>query len=132
MTMNNKKEFSDNIKNSFREKSRIYKNPGSIWDKYSSRIKELFSDNSLFNFCFSPFKKLFNTDQRIITEKEVYKIITQVAVANAVMAGLPGKMGVGVYISFALEFYMALRIAQLLKVGTSKKHILKLFGIIGG
>ena len=130
--MNNKKEFSDNIKNSFREKARIYKNPGSIWDKYSSRIKELFSDNSLFNFCFSPFKKLFNTDQRIITEKEVYKVITQVAVANAVMAGLPGKMGVGVYISFALEFYMALRIAQLLKVGTSKEDILKLFGIIGG
>ncbi len=132
--MSDKKKFSENIKNSLKEKAEIYKNPGSTWENYGSRIKELFNDSSLFDFCFSPFKKLFNADQKIITEKEVYKVITQVAVANAVMAGLPGKMGIGVYISFALEFYMALRIAQLLKVkvGTSKDDILKLFGIIGG
>ena len=130
--MNNKKEFNEQVKSTFREKLNFYKNPNKTWEKYSDKVKELFNDSSLFNFCFAPIKNLFNLDQKIITEKDIYKIITQVAVANALMAGLPGKMGVGIYVSFALEFYMALRIAQLLKIGENKDEILKFFGIISG
>ena len=130
--MNNKKEFNEQVKSTFREKLNFYKNPNKIWEKYNDKVKELFNDSSLFNFCFAPIKNLFNLDQKIITEKDIYKIITQVAVANALMAGLPGKMGVGIYVSFALEFYMALRIAQLLKIGANKDEILKFFGIISG
>jgi hypothetical protein len=130
--MNNKKEFKEQFKGTFKEKSKFYKKPNKIWEQYSSKVKEFFNDTSLFNFCFAPLKNLFNLDQKIITEQDVYKIITQVAVANAFMAGLPGKMGVGIYVSFALEFYMALRIAQLLKIGKGKEDIIKYFGIISG
>ena len=130
--MSNKKEFKEKLKDTFKEKSKFYKKPNKIWEQYSGKVKEFFKDTSLFNFCFAPLKNLFNLDQKIITEQDVYKIITQVAVANAFMAGLPGKMGVGIYVSFALEFYMALRIAQLLKIGKGKEDIIKYFGIISG
>ena len=121
--MSNKKEFKEKLKDTFKEKSKFYKKPNKIWEQYSGKVKEFFKDTSLFNFCFAPLKNLFNLDQKIITEQDVYKIITQVAVANAFMAGLPGKMGVGIYVSFALEFYMALRIAQLLKIGKGKEAV---------
>jgi uncharacterized membrane protein len=35
-----------------------------------------------------------------------------VALINAVLAGLPEKLGVGVYVSMAFELWMAYRIAQ--------------------
>lgn len=104
--MNNKKEFKEQFKNTFKEKLKFYKNPNKVWEQYNDKVKEFFNDTSLFNFCFAPLKNLFNLDQKIITEQDVYKIITQVAVANAFMAGLPGKMGIGIYVSFALEFPM--------------------------
>ena len=90
--MNDKKKFNEQVKSTFKEKLNFYKNPKEEWKKYNDKVKEFFNDTSLFNFCFAPLKNLFNLDQKIITEQDVYKIITQVAVANAFMAGLPGKM----------------------------------------
>ena len=45
-------------------------------------------------------------------DKEIYAIITQVSVANAILAGITGKLGIGVFVCIALEFYMALAIAR--------------------
>ena len=50
--MNNKKEFNEQVKSTFREKLNFYKNPNKIWEKYNDKVKELFNDSSLFNFCF--------------------------------------------------------------------------------
>ena len=46
------------------------------------------------------------------TDQQIYALITQVSIANAVLAGLPGKLGIGVIICIALEFYMAISIAR--------------------
>ena len=76
-----------------------------------SRVKALFDNYTLRDFIFEPFKAVFDTPAKTI-DKNIYSVITQVAIINAVLAGLPGKMGVGVYEVMALEGWMALCIAR--------------------
>ena len=45
-------------------------------------------------------------------DKEIYAIITLVSVVNAILVGITGKLGIGVFVCIALEFYMALAIAR--------------------
>jgi hypothetical protein len=76
-----------------------------------SRVERLFSDIYIRDFVFEPIKNVFTLrgkDERA----EVHAAITRVAIANAVLAGLPGKLGVGVFISIALEAWMAYVIAK--------------------
>lgn len=47
--------------------------------------------------------------------------ITSVALANEIMAGLPGKLGIGVWICMALEVWMAFKIARLIGIKESEK-----------
>jgi len=75
-----------------------------------SRVKALFENYTLRDFIFEPFKAVFDTPAKTI-DKNIYSVITQVAIINAVLAGLPGKMGVGVYVVMALEGWMAYCIA---------------------
>ena len=83
-------------------------------------IDRLFTAPRVRKFVFEPFENLWaSTDQT--TPGKVKATITQVAVANALLAGLPGKMGVGVFVCMALEAYMATCIAR--HVGLEiKKH----------
>ena len=65
------------------------------------------------------------------TDESVYRTITLVAVINASFAALPGKMGIGVFISVALEIAMAVAIAN--HVGLHeirKENIYKYLGTI--
>ena len=80
-------------------------------NKNLSRVKALFDNYTLKDFIFEPFKAVFDTPAKTI-DKNIYSVITQVAIVNAVMAGLPGKMGIGVYIAMAFEGWMAFRIAR--------------------
>ena len=64
-----------------------------------SRVKALFDNYTLRDFIFEPFKGVFDAPAKGI-DKGIYSVITQVAIINAVLAGLPGKMGVGVYVSY--------------------------------
>ena len=50
-----------------------------------------------------------------------------------VLAGLPGKLGVGVYVSMGLEAWMALEIARQIGIVTKKpSDIFKYFGFFSG
>ena len=96
------------------------------------RVKRLFSDYTLRDFTFEPFKSVFDTPLKTI-DKDIYTVITQVAVINAVLAGLPGKMGVGVYVSMALEGWMAYSIARHVGINIEKpSDIWKYFGLLVG
>ena len=75
------------------------------------RITNLFSDKSLRDFVFEPFLGVLDNPSKSVGPS-IYTIITQVALVNAVLAGLPGKMGVGVFVSMGLEAWMAYRIAR--------------------
>jgi hypothetical protein len=98
------------------------------------RIRALFEDEQLTTLVYGDLKKAFE-EVSADTDSQVRASISQVAIANAVIAGLPGRLGVGVFVSMALEAWMAFRIGS--KVGVDIKgptdiyHYLGLFaGII--
>ena len=95
-----------------------------------SRIQSLFENVPLRDFIFEPFKDVFKSPPKEM-DHHIYGVITQVAVINAVLAGLPGRMGVGVFVVMALEGWMAFRIAR--HVGVDVKNISdiwKYFGVL--
>jgi len=95
-----------------------------------SRVKALFDNYTLRDFIFEPFKAVFDTPAKTI-DKNIYSVITQVAIINAVLAGLPGKMGVGVYVVMALEGWMAFCIARHVGLLVRKpSDIWKYFGLL--
>ena len=62
------------------------------------RVKLFFANYSLRDFIFEPFKSVFDSSASKM-DKDIYSVITQVAIVNAVLAGLPGKLGIGVGVS---------------------------------
>jgi hypothetical protein len=95
-----------------------------------SRVKALIDNYTLRDFIFEPFKAVFDTPAKTI-DKNIYSVITQVAIINAVLAGLPGKMGVGVYVVIALEGWMAFCIARHVGLLVRKpSDIWKYFGLL--
>lgn len=124
-------EFLREVNRLLREKLDAYSDTQSAreWlDANRQRVQRLFEDKSLRDFVFEPFKEVFDTGD--LTQNKVRSIITQVAVANAVMAGLPGRMGIGVAVSVALEAWMAYAIAR--HVGLvikSPTDVFKYFGV---
>lgn len=75
------------------------------------KVKLLFENYTIRDYIFEPFKGVFDTPANKV-DSDIYSVITQVALINMVLAGLPGKMGVGVWVSIALEAWMALSIAK--------------------
>lgn len=101
-------------------------------DRNWTRVHELLGNASLRDFVFEPIKGVFDVHGKD-AHSEIRAAITAVAVANAVMAGLPGKMGVGVLISMALEGWMAWVIAQRVGVAIEKpSDVWKYFGLLVG
>ena len=81
------------------------------FSRKSKSITLLFEYPELKKFVFSRFSEIWEKTDKS-KDEQVYAVITQVSIANAVLAGLPGKLGIGVVVCIALEFYMALSIAR--------------------
>ena len=105
----------------------------SDWlERNQARVTALFENVTLRDFVFEPLKGVFAVQGRD-AEREIRQAITAVAVANMVMAGLPGKLGVGVFVSMALEGWMAWVIAT--RVGIPLRRISDIwtyFGLLAG
>jgi hypothetical protein len=100
-------------------------------EKYD-RIQSVFEKPLIRGYVFAPVGALLSK-HGATTAEEIQATITQVAVANAVLAGLPGKMGVGVFVSMALEAYMAYRIASFCGIRINRPNdIWKYVGVMGG
>ena len=84
------------------------------------RIETLFANPQLRAFVLEPFENLIRSFGNT-TEEQVKRTITQVAIANAVLVSLPGKLGVGVFVSMGLEVYMACRIADHVGIDIKKR-----------
>ncbi len=123
----------DRARGQFDERMLAYRSTAESkgWlDRNWKRLKELFSNVQLRDFVFEPIKGVF-ADRGTDDASAIRQTITMVAVANAVMAGLPGKMGVGVAVSIALEGWMAYIIAS--RVGItlrSVSDVWKYFGVL--
>jgi hypothetical protein len=121
--------------NSFKEKMQSYSNCAKEkeWlQQNSSLIRKLFENVRMRDFVFEPFRGVFQYQEDNLDER-IMSTITQVAIANAVLAGLPGKLGIGVAVSICLEAWMAYTIAR--SVGIDIKNISdvwKYFGLLSG
>ena len=101
-------------------------------DEYINAIKCLFSSERLKHFVFEPFLPLFS-GKSADPEGGINSCITQTALVNAVIAGLPGKLGVGVLVSMGFEAWMALTIARETGIRVQGvSSIYKYFGVIAG
>lgn len=112
----------------------VYQDAPNLWDKikgFFGRASRLFTDEETRGRVFGPFARLL-APTSASTDDSIRAVITQVAVANALLAGLPGKLGVGVFVSLAMEVWMAWRIAR--HVGfklDEPKDVLKYFVTAG-
>ncbi|MBT4796671.1 MAG: hypothetical protein HON83_09775 [Candidatus Marinimicrobia bacterium] len=126
------------VKEALSQRIKNYQNPtpeATKWIRdHWERIRYGFGTAKVRDYLFAPFLAAILTPSDKL-DRDIYAVITQVAIINAVLAGLPGKLGVGVYISMALEAWMAFEIAnhtlgrdQQLK---EPSEVWKYFGIIG-
>ena len=99
-------------------------------EKNRERVNALFENKALRDFVFEPISGVFEL-RTSDSSGAIRQAITMVAVANAVLAGLPGKMGVGVFVSLALEAWMAVHIAARVGIKVdSYTDLAKYFGVL--
>jgi len=124
-----------NYKDFVKSKAEAFKNSEGAKKWFSDNfelIKKAFKDKKITDFIFEPFKDVLKASGES-NDAKIKSVITQVAVANMVLAGLPGKLGVGVFVSMGLEAWMALAIAKQIGVKVEKPNdIFKYFGILSG
>ena len=111
--MNDKKSFKDYFRSRFQDyKNEEYLKKALMWLKNNlNKVKQLISDTPVSKFILEPFSGVFETKSDIV-ESDVYGVITKVAVINMVLAGIPGRLGIGVFVSIGFEIWMAFKIAQ--------------------
>lgn len=117
---------------------RIKKNRATYLDSATNWLKknwdivnDLYENHRLRDFVFEPFKGVFRTSGKDI-DGRIGGAITQVALINMVLAGLPGKMGVGVAVSLAFEIWMGYVIAKEMGLIEELSDIVKYFGVLSG
>lgn len=122
--------MSNNIKQKLNNYKSNSQDAKSWFEANFDKIKQLFENKSLRDFIFEPFKDVFHVNTNTV-DNDIYSTITQVAIINAALAGLPGQMGVGVAVSMALEAWMAYAIAKHIGVKIYKpSDIFKYFGLL--
>jgi len=101
--------------------------------KNLNKVKQLISDTQISKFILEPFLGVFKTKSDIV-ESDVYKVITKVAIINMVLAGIPGRLGIGVFVSIAFEIWMAFKIAQYVGLKEIKSYtdIARYLGLAAG
>ena len=127
-------DVSSRLKDAFRRRaSRVALNAAREWfEDNVERLNQLAGNEHLRRYIFEPFNELIDSFGKT-TEGQVKATITQVAIANAVLAGLPGKLGVGVAVSMGLEAWMAYRIASHVGIRIEKPgDIFKYLGMAAG
>ena len=128
-----------NYEDNFESKYKNYNNKKTVekafdWLKKNlHKVKQLISDTPVSKFVLEPFEGVFKTKSTLI-ESDVYGVITKVAVINMVLAGIPGRLGIGVFVSIAFEIWMAFKIAQFVGLKEIKSYtdIARYLGLIAG
>lgn len=132
--MEDSEKIEVHLKNQWekRKKNANSKETKDWFERNYERIETLFTNPQLRAFVFDPFGNLIRSFGNT-TEEQVKRTITQVAIANAVLAALPGKLGVGVSVSMALEAYMAYRVAGHVGINIKNpKDVFKYTGAVLG
>ena len=131
MQGNTEQDFKNRFKNF--EDQELFEQALNWLKDNLNKVKQIIEDTPASQFIFEPFIGVFQNKSNLL-EEEIYSVITKVAIINMVLAGLPGKMGVGVFVSIAFEIWMAFKIAQFvgLKEIKSYKDIARYLGLVAG
>lgn len=120
--------MADEFHEAWRRRSRAWSDPDSTWARlqgWYERARLLFEDPDTR-------RKVFGAQADLFEAHDIRTTITMVAVTNAIMAGLPGKMGVGVFVSIALELWMVRRIGSFVGISIkSGRDALAYLGMLG-
>ena len=123
-------EFFDQIKDRF-QRYKETKKVGDWLDRNFERAQSFINDHAQ-DVIFKGLDDAFSWNSNLV-DRHMYRVITTVAVINASLAALPGKMGVGVLISMGLEAVMAISIARSIGIEIKKpRDILAYFGLFSG
>jgi len=95
------------------------------WQRYYNFAKTLLSKRILDEILIGDFLSAVKFINKTKTEEQVFRWITACAIINAVIAGVPGKLGVGIYIAYSIEFYMAYEISKLVGLKIQKDNFIK-------
>ncbi len=116
-------EAADSLFDGLKNSEMLHK--ASEWlHQNKAKIDSLLDYPILRDYVFEPIKGVFNIPDQDDKHK-ARVIITQVALVNAVIAGLPGSLGVGVYICIALELWMAYALSQAVGLTMSRDEVIK-------
>jgi hypothetical protein len=125
MTNNDHKSEHEEVRRSIKQRFKELGDSESVkkardWLRENQpKIETLFEHPVILEFVFEPLKGVFQVPGEGETAK-ARRVITQVAVTNAVIAGLPGSLGVGVIVAIALELWMAYALSKVVGLGLDK------------
>ena len=117
-----------------KERFKRYRNTGKLGEWLDSNFEraQSFINDRAQTVIFGGIDDAFDWNSNLV-DRHMYRVITTVAVINASLAALPGKMGVGVLISMGLEAVMAISIARSVGIEIKKpRDILAYFGLFSG
>ena len=102
------------------------------WIRYFHLFKPLVEGRFLYEFLVP--KDILDLVKKIelekVSDKKVFRFIIGCSFFNAVLIGLPGSIGYGVYISMAFEALIAFQLARMSGLLDVKDSISKLFKLI--
>jgi len=121
--------FRNTVEETWKARREAWKGGAGSWNRirpFFERARRLFEEAGAM-------RSVFGEHAGVLEPSDVWGTITKVAVVNAILAGLPGKMGVGVFVSMGLELWMAWRIARLVGLEVrSPRDLLRHFASFGG
>lgn len=102
------------------------------WIRYFYLFKPLIEGRFLYEFLVP--KDILDLVKKIelekVSDEKVYRFIIACSFFNAVLVGLPGSIGYGVYISMGFEVLIALQLARMSGLLDIKGKISELFNLI--
>ena len=102
------------------------------WRKYYKEIKSYFSLRFLLHSITpSDILDVVKKVTKKKDEEQVFKFILGCSIVTGCLVGIPGDIGVGLFVAQAVEFAMAVQIARLVGLDFSEDGVVKLLGAAG-
>jgi len=102
------------------------------WRSYYKEIKSYFSPRFLVD-AITP-SDILDTVKKVTKKKDeeqVFKFVLGCSLVTGCLVGIPGDIGVGLFVAQAVEFAMAMQIARLVGLDYYEDNIFKLLGAAG-
>ena len=102
------------------------------WNNYYKSIKSYYSLRFLIDSLIpSDVLDIVKKVTKKSDEEQVFKFVLGCSLVTGCLVGIPGDIGVGLFVAQAVEFTMAVQIARLVGLNFSDDNVFKLLGAAG-